>query len=41
MDRMPSLAGGDQKRADRSMQIVEWGIALVALVAAGILAVIR
>ena len=27
--------------ADRLMQIVAWGIALVALVAAGILAVIR
>ena len=41
MDRMSSVAGDDEERLDRSMQIVEWGIALVALVAAGILTVIR
>ena len=41
MDRISSVAGDGEERVDQSMQIVEWVIALVALVAAGILAVIR
>lgn len=41
MFRQTTLSTDEQVREDRSMRVVEWVLALVAAVAAGVLALIR
>jgi hypothetical protein len=41
MFRQTTLSTDEQVREDRSMRVVEWVLALVAAVAAGVLASIR
>ena len=41
MLRHPALATTDVDREDRSMRVVEWALALMAAVAAGVLAFVR
>lgn len=37
----PTVAATDSETEDRSMRVVEWAMALIATVAAGVLAFIR
>ena len=41
MFRLQILPASDSAEEDRSMRVVEWILALVALIAAGVLAFIR